>query len=182
MDENKRLALRLKKHDEEALDRIIARFTPLAAKIILNISNGALSDEDVEEAVSDTFVALWKNADRFDPEHLTGYICAVAKSKAFDRLRGKNSAFVIEADEDLIGEGSEPDNIAETNEIIEALKQGVNDLPETDREIIIRHYFYYQKVADISSEMGIPSATVKVRLHRARKKLKKYLTERGFAL
>ena len=62
------------------------------------------------------------------------------------------------------------------------LKKAISTVNEPDREILIRHYFYYQKIEDISKSMNIPQATVKVKLHRTRKKLKKYLTERGFSL
>ena len=60
MDENKRLALRLKKHDERALDRIMLKYTPLVSSVIHNITDGNLSKEDIEEATADTFVSLWK--------------------------------------------------------------------------------------------------------------------------
>ena len=90
MDEIKKLALRLKDHDESALRQVILKYTPLITAIIKNISNGSLTKEDIEEAVSDTFVALWKNADSFAPEKLAGYLCTIAKSKAFDRLSKKH--------------------------------------------------------------------------------------------
>ena len=74
------------------------------------------------------------------------------------------------------------DEREESKELIRELKKAVDKLGEPEREILIRYYFYYQKIEDISAYMKINPATVKVKLHRTRKKLKAILTERGFSL
>jgi len=181
LDENKKLALRLKKHDERALDRIMLKYTPLVSSIIHNISNGILSKEDIEEVTADTFVSLWKNADCFDPDKLTGYLCTIAKSKALDCLK-KHRISLVDINEVEIEDNFCIDEITESRELIEELKKAVDTIGEPEREILIRYYFYYQKIEEISGCMKINPATVKVKLHRTRKKLKKILTERGFGL
>lgn len=181
MDENKRLALRLKKHDERALDHIMLKYTPLVSSVIHNISDGNLSKEDIEEATADTFVSLWKNADSFDPDKLTGYLCAIAKSKALDCLK-KRRITLVDIDDIDIEDDHSIDEREESKELIRELKKAVDKLGEPEREILIRYYFYYQKIEDISAYMKINPATVKVKLHRTRKKLKAILTERGFSL
>ena len=159
MDENKKLALRLKKHDERALDRIMLKYTPLVSSIIHNISNGILSKEDIE----------------------TGYLCTIAKSKALDCLK-KHRISLVDINEVEIEDNFCIDEITESRELIEELKKAVDTIGEPEREILIRYYFYYQKIEEISGCMKINPATVKVKLHRTRKKLKKILTERGFGL
>lgn len=181
MDENKKLALRLKKHDEKALDRIIVKYTPLVSAVIHNIANGCLSKEDIEEATSDSFVALWLNADRFEPDKLTGYLCAIAKSKAFDRL-SKRKIIPVDIDGIELEDDFSLDENTEREELTAELRKAIDLIGEPEREILLRHYFYYQKIDDISECMHISPATVKVKLHRTRKKLKQILTERGFAL
>lgn len=181
MDENKKLALRLKKHDERALDRIMLKYTPLVSSIIHNISDGRLSKEDIEEATADTFISLWKNADSFDPEKLSGYLCAIAKSKTLDCLKKRRTS-LVDIDEVDIEDDFSIDESAESKELIEELKKAVDTIGDPEREILIRYYFYYQKMEEISEYMKMNPATVKVKLHRTRKKLKEILTERGFSL
>lgn len=181
MDENKRLALRLKKHDERALDRIMLRYTPLVSSIIHNISGGSLPKEDIEEATADTFVSLWKHADSFDPDKLAGYLCAIAKSKALDCLK-KRRIVPVDIDEVEIEDDFSLIENTELKELTGELKRAIDKIDEPEREILIRYYFYYQKIEDISEYMKINPATVKVKLHRTRKKLRSILTERGFGL
>ena len=182
LDENKKLAMRLKKHDEDALDRIILKFAPLVTAIINNITGRSLTREDVEETVSDVFVDLWNGSDRFDPDHLQGYICSIARFKAIDLLtKQKNSPILLPAEEDIEDNFSLHKD-AEMKEMARTLREVIDFIGEPDREILIRHYFCYQKINDISRAMDIPPSTVKVKLHRTRNKLKKLLAERGFTL
>ena len=67
---------------------------------------------------------------------------------------------------------------AERAELIRAL---LNGLPPQDRAIFLRHYYYGQTAADIGAALAMPPSTVKVRLHRGRRKLKELLMERGYS-
>ena len=62
----------------------------------------------------------------------------------------------------------------------EALIKALDEIGEPDKEIIIRHYYYYQSSTIISEKMQMNADTVKSRIRRAREKLKKLLTERGY--
>ncbi len=64
--------------------------------------------------------------------------------------------------------------------IAELLREALDIIGEPDKEIIIRHYYYYQSSTEISGIMGMKSETVKSRIKRAREKLKKILAERGY--
>ena len=48
-------------------------------------------------------------------------------------------------------------------------------MPWPEREIFIRHYFYCQRVSDISGALDIPENTVKTKLRRGREKLRQAL-------
>ena len=60
------------------------------------------------------------------------------------------------------------------------VREYMDSLPEKDRQIFLRHYYYGQTVADISREMKMPESTVKSRLRRGREKMKEYLIGRDF--
>ena len=51
-------------------------------------------------------------------------------------------------------------------------------LPDSQRTIIVLHYFEEMGVADIADMLDIPTGTVKSRLHYARKKLQELLGDR----
>lgn len=174
------MAERLKKGSEKAFEEIIYRFTPLVSNIIKNISCGYLSNEDIEEVTTDVFVTLWKNADKLDVNMLKPYIICIAKSRAKDRLRRENHFETVDIDSVDIQDDSDILENCENQGLVHDLKEEIANLKEPDREILIRHYYYYQPVKKIAEIMEINIETVKSKLQRTRKKLKDALINRGY--
>jgi len=176
----KEISKRLKKGDETALEEIMQKYFPLVSSIIFNIGRGTLRKEDIEEAVTDTFVTLWKNRDKVKDETLKGYICCIAKTKAFDKLDSVGKEIILDIEEINAEDDFSLEINIEQKEINKILGDAVNELGKPDSEIVIRYYFYYQRISDIAEITGMTVDNVKVRLHRARKKIRKYLEERGY--
>lgn len=179
MDDRK-LAVKLKQHNEQAFEEVIKKYTPLVATIIGNLSNGRLTHSDVEGVTTDVFVTLWKNAEILKEETLKSYLCCIAKSRAKDRLRKNKFGNIVDiseieqADTDLIDENFEQ------KELNILLRQEIDQIKQPDREIIIRYYYYYQSVSKIAEAMEMNVETVKSKLKRTRKKLKEALAKRGY--
>ncbi len=103
------------------------------------------------------------------------------RNKAKTALRKHHAEEPLEDDALLISVPNQPERKILLSELRETAHDAVDSLDETDREIFLRHYFLYQKTEDISRELGLKDATVRARLSRGRKRLKEYLTERGFS-
>ncbi len=179
--DNEELAKRLLENDENALQEITRKFTPLVSTIIFNIADGSLSTEDIEEVTADTFITLWYNREKIQADKLKGFICCIAKNKAKNKLKSINRhKKIVSIDEMDFEDGLDVSQEIDDKVISEALKKALDDIGEPDKEIIIRHYYYYQSSTEISEKMQMKSETVKSRIKRAREKLKKILIERGF--
>ena len=73
-----------------ALDRAVEAYTPYLSAVVWNAMGASASAEDVEEVVSDAFLALWSSRERLDPERgIKAWLAAVARNKAVDRLRAE---------------------------------------------------------------------------------------------
>ncbi len=179
--ETEQLAKRLKDDDETALEEVIDRFTPLVSTIIDNIAGQSLQTGDLEEVTSDTFITLWYNRSKIQPDKLKGFICCIAKNKAKDKLRTTARHRTVDIEEADFEDKFVVSEAIEAKIITEALRQALEQLGEPDREIILRHYYYYQSSSEISAVTGMKQETVKSRIKRAREKLKKHLSERGYS-
>ena len=180
MKENKGIARRLKKHDESALEELMQRYTPLVYTIISEIGRGTLSRADMEEAAADTFLSLWKNANKTKDETLKGYICSIAKTKAFDKLDSVKRNIVLDIDNYDAEDDFSLQGAIEEKDINRVLGSIIESIDPPDRDILIRYYFFYQKISVIADQMKINPSTVKTKLSRTRAKLKRELTERGY--
>ena len=170
---------KLKGGNENALEWFINRYGAYVSTIIYNIVGNFLSVSDIEEVASDVFYTLWKNADRISHGKVKAYLGGVARNKAKERIRKSGEEIPLEDDIILISR-DDPLKELEESELAAIVREAVLALESTDREIFLRHYYYYQKVEEIAEEMRMNPSTVKTRLRRGREKLKKRLMEGGY--
>ena len=174
------LAQKLMQGDENALEAIIDRFTPLVSTIVYNLANGSLSTADIEDLTSETFIALWYNRGKVLPDRLKGYICCIAKNKTKNKLISMSRHQTVNIENADYADGLAVADKIEDKIVTEVLREALDIIGEPDKEILIRHYYYYQSSTEISERIGMKSETVKSRIKRAREKLKTILSERGF--
>ena len=178
--EIEKLAEKLIQGDESALEAIVDRFTPLVSTIVYNLANGSLSTADMEDLTSDTFITLWYNREKVQPDKLKGYICCIAKNKTKNKLKSAFRHHTVNIEEADYADGLVVADEVENKIITQILKEALDIIGEPDKEIIVRHYYYYQSSTEMSERMGQKSETVKSRIKRAREKLKTILAERGY--
>ena len=67
------------------------------------------------------------------------------------------------------------DRFTDRAELAAVLQAALDDLNETDREILLRYYFYSETTAEIGERMAMSPERIKSRLKRGREKLKQKL-------
>ena len=169
----KALAL-LQKGDQQALEWFIDRYSAYVGTIVNNILQDSMSRADVEEVTADVFVTFWKSAGTLLPLNLKAWMGRVARSLALHKLRERAQELPLE--EDIL--------ILEEDSLIEKLDQEERDrivrdavlaMPQPDREIFLRFYYYSQTIPVIAEKLDMNPSTVKTRLKRGREKLREHL-------
>lgn len=174
---------RLKAGDTSVLEAIMQECTGYVYTIIQNFSRNKLSQEDVEELTADVFVQLWRSRERLhDDAPLSPYLAAIARNSVKNRFRamGKHLPVRQSLDDLALSDQTDLCREAEQEEALVCLIHGLNTLSEIERELIIRFYFYGEKTSEIAASLCLTDAAVRVRLHRSRGKLRKFMIERGF--
>lgn len=179
---DKKLAQRLKRGDRLALDRAMDAYTGYLSTVVWRALGPAANAEDVEEIVSDAFLALWSRRDSLDPEQgLKSWLAAVARNRAVDRLRAAPPPPLSLDDETAGGGGESPEEELERRMFAGALRRAVEGLPPPDDQIVLRFYYEEEKLKDIARDLGLSVPAAKSRLCRARRKLKEILIKGGLA-
>lgn len=177
MDEGKILK-RLKAGDEAALGWFIERYTGYVCSIVHSLIGQALGQGDIEEVTADVFLALWESREKIRPGKVRPWLSAVARHTALNRLRQCNMELPFEEDI-LVTAAPGPETEYSEKELAQIVRRAVDSLPYPEREIFLRHYYYGQKVKDISRQLGINESTVKTKLRRGREVLGCSLQEGG---
>lgn len=168
---------RIRERDPSGLEALMERYVPYVSAVAWNILRGGMSCEDAEEVVSDVFLAAWDQAGDLRPGHVKGWLGSVARHKAKNKLRELGGTLPLEEDvlelpsaDDLVGE-------LEQEEEQRLVRRAVDSLPDQDREVFLRYYYYTQSVKEISQAMTLNESTIKTKLRRGRMRLKEILTE-----
>jgi RNA polymerase sigma-70 factor (ECF subfamily) len=164
--------------DPAGLSALMDRYVPYVSVIVWNILRGAMSPEDGEEVVSDVFLAAWDQAASIQVGHLKGWLGAVARNKAKSKLRQAGRTVPLEDDLDIPGQDDPSTDLERAEEQV-LVRRALDSLPDQEREIFLRYYYYAQTVKEISVKMALNESTIKTKLRRGRIKLKEILTREG---
>ena len=176
MNDAKALAL-LKSGDTEALEWFIDKYSAYVGTIVNSILQDSMTREDVEEVTSDVFVTLWQSAERLYPLNLKGYLSRVARSLSMQKLRDKRAELPLDEDILILDDDSEFDRLAR-EEQDDMVRNAVYSMPQLDKEIFLRFYYYCQSVSAISREMKMNPSTIKTKLRRGRERLRVILSNK----
>lgn len=177
MDDEKLVRL-LKKKKDEALEALVDKYSAYVSTVVRNVVSGMLGESDVEELTADVFISVWKNTERLCADPLRAYLAAIARNISVDRLRRLH--FTVPIDEMEIDDNSDVESNADKKLIAEEFNSVIGEMSPRDRELLLRFYFYYQKIPQIAAEMDISESACKTGLHRARNRLKEKMVERGY--
>lgn len=137
---------------------------------------------EAEDVTQEVLLKLWEHQDKLDEDRLLGWLLRVTRNACVDALR-KRKAYrniVAPAPDDLgraPGVEPMPDDDAEAADFQQHLRRALCRLDEPYRSIVILREVQDLKYEEISGAMNLPLNTVKVYLHRARKKLRDELSE-----
>jgi len=167
--------------DRQAFDELVRRtfvdtFT-LARRLTGN-------EEDARDVVQEAYLRAWKGIGKFRGEAafstwLYRITANAAASNLQRRRRHRTESFaddfepVDNAAEHLVSQG------AESAEALDRIGDALDDLPAKLRSVVVLKDVYGMSHEAIAEELGITVSAAKVRLHRARRKLRDVLYDEG---
>lgn len=170
--EESTLIRKLQKGNTGALDALIRRYTPYVSTCSCRVL-GSLPREELEEAVADTFVELWRHAADLDPERpLRPWLGTVAANKAKNRLRAYVPTSPIPEE---VPSQADLQQQAEERETQERLWRAVDTLDEPERTLFLRYYYEGEKLKTVAADLGLNLSTAKTKLRRGRLLLREQL-------
>lgn len=154
--------------DRLALDRLLVECRPLVQARCAEFLPNEL---DAEEATQDTLLAVARNIEGFEGRSkFTTWLYRVTSNTAIDcyrKLKGRRS--VLEAPPDTAAPGSTPSVVVGSRiDLLEAAEK----LDRRVIEVVLLRDFFELDYAEIALLVGVPTGTVKSRIHDGRSKLR----------
>lgn len=165
---------RVGRGDAEAFELLYRRF----ARAVFGFALRRLGDRmRAEDAVQETFAAIWRSARTYRPERGAGapWLYAVARNAIVDRTR-RGPEPPGEAPDAPSGDAG-PAEQAETAYVSWRVHRALEDIPEAEREVLELAYWGGLSQSEVASFLGIPLGTVKTRTRSALGRLAGVLEE-----
>ena len=133
---------------------------------------------EAEDLTQDTFLHAYARRDSLrDPNAVRGWLYRIATHVCLDRLRQGAAHVSIEGEEGERAAGSVPTaspsalEIAEREETGACVQRCLDFLSDSYRAVILLHEAHSLTAPEIAELLGESVGTIKIRLHRARRRL-----------
>ena len=164
---------KIKKGDFNACRYIVDKYKSFVFNIALRILRNR---EDSEEVAQDSFIKAFKAIDSFKYQSkFSTWLYRITFNNAISRTRQKKF-FQVEINEEIIelkylsacSDGFENLNRHDRRNI---LRNAIENLSQEESLLISLYYYEENSMAEVAEIVGLDENLVKVKIHRARKKL-----------
>lgn len=163
------------------IDKIIDDFYGYVYIIVKNGISISITDEDVEEIISDVFVAIWKNSTKLlKTTKIKPYLTGIAKNVIRNKYRNTELNFSISDYEENIIDTCNIEEVAEEKEQDRIIQNTLQQLKDKEYKIFIMFYYESKTIKEIAKVLNLSNSNVKIILHRVRKMIKRNLEDGGY--
>lgn len=181
--EDKKILELLWNRIESVLDALAKKFGKRLMYTALNILGDPL---DAEEAVNDTYLALWNAIPPNRPDPLAGFVHRTGRNVALKKYRHLSAqkrstqyALSLEELSDILPAPSMEEAL-DARELGRAIDRFLDTLSRENRILFLRRYWFGDSIRQLAKAAGLSENTLSVRLSRIRSRLKDYLVKEGF--
>ncbi len=171
---------------ESAIDDLHKKYGKQCENIACKILN---NKQDAQECVNDMLLAVWNNIPPESPNPLGAYVYKITRNISLKKYHSntakkRNSYYDLVLDElsdSIAGEMNVEEQIL-AKELNGYINEFLGKIKDNDRIMFVKRYWFLEDISEIAAELNKTDNYVTVRLHRIRKRLKKYLCEKGVIL
>lgn len=168
------LLLRSQQGDEEAFRELVERYEKRAFFIAFGLLN---REEEAWDVAQEAFLRVFRALDRFDfSRSFYTWFFRIVQNLAIDRLRkiSVQKSVPIDGLEERLPARREGDAPVESEETRALVRQVIEKLPGSFRAVLVLRDLEGLSCKEIAPVVGASHATVRWRLHRARKLFKEH--------
>ena len=178
-DTDVQLMSRVAAGDQSALGELLATHGERIYRYALRLTqdNGI-----AEETANDVALEVWRSARRFRGEaRVSTWLLGITRYKAFNAMRGSQRlSYAADVDQEAAAEAAETfvlDSATERARLKAVLRQTLRRLSAEHRDVLELTFFHERTYAEIAAIVGCPAATVRTRMHYAKRALRRALQE-----
>jgi RNA polymerase sigma-70 factor (ECF subfamily) len=151
--------------DLESFDELFKRYTPRLVRFLTNMV-GTAQAVDIAQI---TFLKIHENRHRYRAgATVASWVFTIARNTALDHLRSapkRREVYGIETEH--AADSPKRDRLRD-----DQVREAIQKLPDDQRQVILLHWYGGLTFEEVAKVVGASGAAVRVRAHRAYKKLR----------
>lgn len=178
---------RVQHGDVEAFELLVAAYEKNVFNVALQMTGNR---EDAQDMAQEAFIKAYSSLSSFRGDsRFSSWLYRIVANVCLDfkrrQSRRPSASLTVEDDEgesvqlDIADESQSPETLLEQKMTREAVREGLQQLPDEQRQILLLREIQGLSYEEIGEAMGLEAGTVKSRIFRARKKLCAFLLENG---
>ncbi len=175
---------RLKTGDPSAYEELIEKYADMVYRVAYRI----LQDpDDAEDAMQETFLTVYRRIHSFRGDaKLSTWLYRLATNTALDMIRARQR----KRSKDVVWDETEeeggpipdtftplPEELLLQQEVAELIEEAISQLSPKLRTAFVLYELEGLPMKEVADVLGISESAAKVRVHRARAQLQRYLAE-----
>ena len=168
------LVINCQRGDRKALELLIKRWHPKLIRRIYHTTQDSIASQDIAQ---DTWITIIKKIKSLrDPRSFEWWSLKIATIKAIDWIRANQLSRRRDEIRKIAQKDFADSSLVDyREEVLSSLRLGIQQLSEEQQQVVRMFYRENLSVLTIGQILDLPSGTVKTRLFKARKRLKKFL-------
>ena len=171
--------------DQQAVQATVQAYGAYCASIAQRI----LDDRGAaEECVNDAWLKCWQSIPPQRPRSLKSFAGRIVRNLALSALRadaaqkrgGGQVRLALEELGEVVSGSDTPEGALDRQAFRAALDGFLAGLPERNRNLFLRRYWYLDRVEQLARRFGMSRTQVTTTLHRLRQRLRVHLEQEGF--
>jgi RNA polymerase sigma-70 factor, ECF subfamily len=162
-----------KEGDQQAFEELVRRTYSDSYTLALRLTG---DEDDARDVVQESYLRAFRGLKRFRGDaQFTTWLYRITANCAANQLRRRARHRHEELDEDLgpvVDSGQDPAALADAADLRARVEEALAELPPRLRSVVVLRDIYDLPHEAIAAELGISESAAKVRLHRARRKLR----------
>lgn len=165
------LVIRCRRGDRTAFDSLVQLWE---RPLFYYLRRLVPTEEDAWDLLQETWIKVYRALNTLrDPRTLPAFLYATARNTAISRLRSQDHQETAPTLEDL----PVPDCAIDAFDNAEQVHHALDQLPIAQREALALYFLQDLSIDDIATVLGVPSGTVKSRLHHGKKAIRNILSQ-----